>query len=76
MKAGTIQRTRAAALRQGSLAARTRDLRQRDLSTENGHAALRLEALSLPGVTRAYQSDSSSKRPAFTVDSDFPGGSP
>jgi hypothetical protein len=76
MKAGTIQRTRDAALRQGGLAARTRALRQRDLSTENGHAALRLEALRLAGVTRAYQSDSSSKRPAFTADSDPPGGSP
>jgi hypothetical protein len=41
MKAGTIQRTRAAALRQGSSASWIRDLRPRCLSTENGHAALR-----------------------------------
>jgi hypothetical protein len=75
MKAGTIQRTRDAALRQSDLAVQTRALRQRSLSTENGHAALRLVPLRLPGVTRAFQSDSSSKRPAFTADSDFPGGS-
>jgi hypothetical protein len=76
MKAGTIQRIRDAALRQGGLATLTRAIRQRHLSTENGHAALRLGASPRPGVTRAYQSDSSSKRPAFTVDSDSPGGSP
>jgi len=75
MKAGTIPRTRDAALRQGGLAAQTRALRQRDLSTENSHAALRLEAFRPSGVTRAFQRDSSSKRPAFTADSDFPEGS-
>jgi hypothetical protein len=68
MKAGTIRRTRAAALRQGSSASWTRAIRQRCLSTENGHAALRL------GAIRGYQNDSSSKRPAFTVDSDLQGG--
>ena len=68
MKAGTIQRTRVAALRQGGLASRTRAFRPRHLSTENGHAALR------PGATRAYQSDSSSKRPASSVVSDPQGG--
>jgi hypothetical protein len=76
MKAGTIQRTRDAALRQGGLDARTRAIRQRYLSTENGHAALRLDASTRRSVIRVYQSDSSSKRPAFSVDSDFPGGLP
>ena len=61
MKAGTIQRTRVAALRQEGSPFPTRALRQRSLSTENGHAALHL------GATREYQSDSSSKRPASSV---------
>ena len=61
MKAGTIRRTRVAALRKKGFALRTRVLRARFLSTENGTAALR------HGATREYQSDSSSKRPAFTV---------
>ena len=68
MKAGTIRRTRVAALRQGGSASRTRDVRQRRLPTENGHAALR------SGATRAYQNDSSSKRPAFSVVSGPQGG--
>jgi len=68
MKAGRIQRIRVAALRQGEPFSRIRAIRQRRLSTENGPAALR------PGATREYQSDSSSKRPAFTVDSDLQGG--
>jgi hypothetical protein len=68
MKAGTIQRTRVAALRQGGYASRTRALRQRYLATENGHAALRSRA------TRAYQMDSSSKRPASSVVLDLRGG--
>jgi len=68
MKAATIQRIRVAALRQGGFVSSTRDIRPRFLSTENGTAALRL------GATRAYQSDSSSKRPAFTVVSDPQGG--
>ncbi len=64
MKVGTIKRTRVAALRQGGPPSRTRELRQRYLPTKNGHAALRF------GATRGCQRDSSSKRPAFTVDSD------
>lgn len=76
MKAGTIQRTRDAALRQGGLAAWTRAIRQRYLSTENGHAALRFDASRRRSVIRAYQSDSSSKRPAFSAVSGFPEGLP
>ncbi len=64
MKVGTIRRTRGAALRQGGFVSRTRALRVRFLPTENGHAALR------ESVTREYQNDSSSKRPAFSVGSD------
>ena len=75
MKAGTIPRTRAAALRHGRRTALTRALRPRYLSTKNGHAALRFGPARRRGVTRAYQSDSSSKRPAFSVDFGFPGGS-
>jgi len=74
MKAGTIQRTRVAALRQGRRPALTRAIRPRYLSTENGHAALRPGTARRLDVTRAYQSDSSSKRPAFSVDSGSPGG--
>jgi hypothetical protein len=70
MTAGTIQRMRVAALRQGGLASRTRALRPRHLATENGHAALRSR------VTRAYQNDSSSKRPASSVVFDLRGGTP
>jgi hypothetical protein len=58
---GTILRIRDLAMRQGF--SRTRATRQRALSTEYGHAALR------PGVTREYQIDSSSKRPVPSVDS-------
>lgn len=68
MKAGTIQRTRVAALRLESLASQIRALRLRHLSTDNGHAALRF------GATRAYQSDSSSKRPASSAVYGFQGG--
>ena len=68
MKAGTIRRMRGADLRQQGLAFPTRAIRARFLSTEDGTAALRL------GATRVYQSDSSSKRPAFTVVSDPQGG--
>jgi hypothetical protein len=68
MKAGTIRRMRVAALRRGGLASPTRAIRARSLSTQDGTAALLL------GATRVYQSDSSSKRPAFTVVSDPQGG--
>lgn len=68
MKAGTIRRTRGAALRQEGSAFPTRELRARLLSTENGTAALR------QGATRGYQSDSSSKRPVFSVVSGPQGG--
>jgi hypothetical protein len=61
MKAGTIQRMRVAALRLEGSAFQTRELRPRSLATDNGHAALRFRA------TRAYQNDSSSKRPAPSV---------
>jgi hypothetical protein len=61
--AGTIPRIRALGMRQGGFASRTRASRQRHLSTEYGHAALR------SGATREYQIDSSSKRPASSVDS-------
>jgi hypothetical protein len=50
MKAGTIRRTRGAALRQEGATFPTRELRARVLSTENGFAALR------HGATRGYQS--------------------
>ena len=60
--AGTIPRMRALAMRQGGFASWTRAPRQRHLSTEYGHAALR------SGATREYQIDSSSKRPAPSVD--------
>jgi len=69
MKAGTIQRTRVAALRQEGSTFRTRALRPRSLPTENGHAALR------SGATREYQTDSSSKRPAPSVVFGLLGGS-
>lgn len=65
--AGTIPRMRALAMRQGGLASWTRAPRQRLLSTEYGHAALR------PGATREYQIDSSSKRPALSVGSGLQG---
>jgi transposase len=52
----------------GVFFSRTRALRPRFLSTENGHAALR------SGVTRGYQNDSSSKRPAFSADYGPQGG--
>jgi hypothetical protein len=68
MRAGTIQRIRVAALRQEGFASPTRAIRARPLSTENVTAALRLRA------TRVCQTDSSSKRPAFTVVSDPQGG--
>jgi hypothetical protein len=68
MKAGTIQRMRVAALRQGGPASQTRAFRLRYLATENGHAALRSRA------TREYQHDSSSKRPASSVVFDLRGG--
>ncbi len=51
MKAGTIQRIRVAALRQGGSASSTRAIRARFLSTEDGTAALRF------GATRAVVSD-------------------
>jgi len=44
----------------------TRVIRSRSLPTEHGHAALRRTL----GVTRAYQRDSSSKRPASSAVSD------
>ena len=59
---GTIRRMRVRAMRQGSLASWTRDIRRRYLSTEYGHAALHLY-----GVIREYQSDSASKRPGLSV---------
>jgi hypothetical protein len=68
MRAGTIQRTRDAALRLADFVRPTRVLRQRLLSTENESAARR------PGATREYQSDSSSKRPALSVAADSQGG--
>jgi hypothetical protein len=68
MKAGTIERTRGEAVRQGTSVSRIRDVRRRRLSTNHGHAALRL------GATRGYQNDSSSKRPVFTVDYGRQGG--
>ena len=42
---------------------RTRDARERTLPTDHSHAARPRDA----GVTREYQRDSSSKRPAFSV---------
>jgi hypothetical protein len=68
MKVGTIQRMHVAALRQEGLTSLIREIRARSLSAENGTAALRL------GATREYQSDPSSKRPAFTVVLDPQGG--
>jgi hypothetical protein len=68
MKPGTIQRMRVAALRQGGLTSPTPRHKSAPLSAENGTAALRY------GATREYQSDPSSKRPAFTVVSDPQGG--
>jgi hypothetical protein len=47
----------------GDLGLWIRDLRQRFLPTENGHAALPSET----GATCGYQSDSSSKRPVSSV---------
>ena len=58
--AGTHRRTRGVPKRQDVTWLRTRVGRQRSLPTKNGPAAL-------PSATRAYQSDSSSKRPAPSV---------
>lgn len=60
MRAGTIQRTRALAMRQG-LAAGLAPLDRGRLSTEHCHAARPVRAF------REYQSDSSSKRPTVSV---------
>lgn len=54
------RRMRELAMRHGGTAAGTRDSRRPPLPTNPGHAALH-RAL---GVTREYQRDSSSKRPA------------
>ena len=53
-------------MRRSSLARLTRASRQRSLPTENCHAALHR----LGEVIREYQSDSSSKRPVSSADSD------
>ena len=63
MKIGTNRRTRDRAVRQGRIPSRTRDVRQRPLPTEHGHAARHRAT----GATRGYQSDSSSKRPIQSV---------
>ncbi len=59
---GNDRRMREAAMRQGGSDPRTRDPRQRSLPTNPGPAALRRPL----GLTREYQRDSSSKRPAKT----------
>lgn len=61
-QAGTIPRTRVAAMRpDGNVP--THDARLRYLTTEHGHAARHR----IPGATRAYQSDTSSKSPAASA---------
>ena len=60
--AGNDRRMREAAMRQGGFAPWTRDPRLRYLPTDPGTAALRRNL----AVTREYQRDSSSKRPAKT----------
>jgi len=57
---GNDRRMREAAMRQGGACPRTRDPRERYLPTDPGTAALRRNL----AVTREYQRDSSSKRPA------------
>ncbi len=57
---GNDWRMRETAMRQGCVHARTRDPRQRYLPTNPGPAALHRSL----EVTREYQRDSSSKRPA------------
>jgi hypothetical protein len=63
MRSGTIRRMRDIPMRQGAIGAWTRDFRQRPLPAKNCHAALHWAT----SVTREYQSDSSSKRPASFV---------
>ncbi len=69
MLAGTTWRTRGSALRQGWSSSRTRATRRRSLPTKNSNAALRRAT----GLTRGYQDDSSSKRPAASVPFGFRG---
>ncbi len=59
IRVGTKRKTRDLAMRRGVCDAPTRAPRRRILPTKHGHAAL----LRYAGVTREYQSDSSSKRP-------------
>ena len=59
MNRGTIRRKRDRPRRQGVQTSRIRESRRRYSPTENGHAALHAAT----HVTRAYQSDSSSKQP-------------
>jgi len=59
-----MRRTRDGAMRHKALALGTRDRRPRFTPTKNRHAALHPQ----PGATRAYQSDSSSKQPAGSIE--------
>ena len=62
MKAGTIRRTRVAALRQGAPPP-TRDIRQRFLPTEHGHAALRFGAISYFSARQEWTTPATENRP-------------
>ena len=64
MKVGTARRVRDLPMRHGTFHPGTRDFRGRFLPTKHGHAG---SARTHVRVTREYQSDSSSKRPASSV---------
>jgi len=64
MRFGTTRQKRGAPMRQEAQGFWTRDSRRRFSPTENGHAAL----YPTVDVTRAYQSDSSSKQPSLSAD--------
>jgi len=67
MRQGTTRRKRGAPMRQEDEIFRTRDSRRRFSPTENSHAALH----PVSDVTRAYQSDSSSKQPSLSAAPNF-----